>query len=85
MRLLTETRAAGYDSSYTQLKAYVRQIRPRPSPEPVIRFETPTGQEAQVDFARFSFPWGVRYALLVVLGYSRVLWCGFTHAKTCAR
>jgi hypothetical protein len=43
----------------------------------VIRFETPAGRQAQVDFARFSFPWGVRYALLVVLGYSRLLWCRF--------
>ena len=43
----------------------------------MIRFETPAGRQAQVDFARFSFPWGVRYALLVVLGYSRLLWCRF--------
>ncbi len=77
VRLLTEIRAAGYDGSYTQLKAWVRQIRPTPPPAPVIRFETPPGRQAQVDFARFSFPWGVRYALLVVLGYSRVLWCRF--------
>src|SRR4029453_13411382 len=27
--------------------------------------------------AQFRFPWGVRYALLVVLGYSRLLWCRF--------
>jgi transposase len=77
VRLLAEIRAAGYTGSYTQLKAFVRQIRPMPAPEPVIRFETPAGRQAQVDFARFSFPWGVRYALLVVLGYSRVLWCRF--------
>ena len=77
VRLLAEIRPAGYDGSYTQLKAWVRQIRPTPPPEPVIRFETPAGRQAQVDFARFSFPWGVRYALLVVLGYSRVLWCRF--------
>ena len=77
VRLLAEIRAAGYEGSYTQLKALVRQIRPMPSPEPVIRFETPAGRQAQVDFARFSFAWGVRYALLVVLGYSRVLWCRF--------
>jgi transposase len=77
VRLLAEIRAAGYEGSYTQLKAFVRQIRPTPPPEPVIRFETPAGRQAQVDFARFSFPWGVLYALLVVLGYSRVLWCRF--------
>ena len=43
----------------------------------MIRFETPAGRQAQVDYARFAFPWGVRYALLVVLGYSRLLWCRF--------
>ena len=30
-----------------------------------------------MDFARFRFAWGVSYALLVVLGYSRLLWCRF--------
>jgi transposase len=77
VRLLDEIRAAGYDGGYTQLKAFVRRVRPAPVPEPVIRFETPPGRQAQVDFARFRFPWGVRYALLVVLGYSRLLWCRF--------
>ena len=48
-----------------------------PAPEPVIRFETPAGRQAQVDFARFRFAWGMRYALLVVVGYSRLLWCRF--------
>jgi transposase len=77
VRLLDEIRAAGYAGSYTQLKEFVRQVRPTPPPEPVIRFETPAGHQAQVDFARFQFPWGVRYALLVVLGYSRLLWYRF--------
>jgi transposase len=77
VRLLDEIRAAGYSGGYSQLKAFVRQVRPVPTPEPVIRFETPAGRQAQVDFARFRFPWGVRYALLVVLGYSRLLWCRF--------
>lgn len=77
VRLLEEIRAAGYKGGYTQLKEFVRRIRPAPEPEPVIRFETPPGRQAQVDFARFRFPWGVRYALLVVLGYSRLLWLRF--------
>ena len=76
-RLLDEIRAAGYAGGYSQLKAFVRRIRPTPAAEPVIRFETPAGRQAQVDFAHFRFPWGVRYALLVVLGYSRLLWCRF--------
>jgi transposase len=77
VRLLAEIRAAGYTGGYSQLKAWVRQVRPAPAPEPVVRFETPAGKQAQVDFARFTFPFGVRYALLVVLGYSRLLWCRF--------
>ena len=77
VRLLAEIRAAGFEGSYTQLKAFVRHVRPTPPPEPVIRFETPAGRQAQVDFAEFRFPWGKRYALLVVLGYSRLLWCRF--------
>ena len=77
VRLLAEIRAAGYTGGYSQLKALVRQVRPTPAPEPVVRFETPAGKQAQVDFARFTFPFGVRYALLVVLGYSRLLWCRF--------
>ena len=77
VRLLEEIRAAGYAGGYTQLKAFVHRVRPTPPPEPVIRFETPAGRQAQVDFARFRFPWGIRYALLVVLGYSRLLWCRF--------
>jgi transposase len=77
VRLLDEIRAAGYTGGYSQLKAFVQRVRPTPPPEPVIRFEAPAGRQAQVDFARFRFAWGVRYALLVVLGYSRLLWCRF--------
>jgi len=74
VRLLEEIRASGYTGGYSQLRDYVRQVRPRPAPAPVVRFETPAGHQAQVDFAEFDFPFGKRYALVVVLGYSRLLW-----------
>ena len=77
VRLFEEIRAAGYSGGYTQVKEYVRQVRPRPAAEPVVRFETPPGHQGQVDFAHFKLPWGWRYALLVVLGYSRLLWLQF--------
>src|SRR5215204_3027680 len=70
VRLFDEIRAAGYTGGYTQLKAFVQRVRPAPASEPVIRFETPAGRQAQVDFARFRFAWGVRY------GCS---WCSATH------
>ena len=84
VRLFAEAKAAGYSGGLSQLKAYVATVRPRPEPEPVIRFETTPGHQAQVDFARFQFPWGVRYALLVVLGYSRLLWFRFYPRQTMA-
>jgi transposase len=77
VRLFDELRAAGYTGGISQLRAYVATSRPRPAPEPLVRFETEPGHQAQVDFAEFSFPWGKRYALLVVLGYSRFLWLKF--------
>lgn len=77
VRLLAEVRAAGYAGSYTQVKEFVRAVRPREAVEPVVRFETPAGLQGQVDFAEFAFPWGTRYALVVVLGYSRLTWLRF--------
>lgn len=84
VRLFEEVRAAGYAGGITQLRDYVARARPRPEPEPVVRFETPPGVQAQVDFATVRLPWGRRYALLVVLGYSRLLWLGFYPRQTMA-
>jgi transposase len=77
VRLFEELKAAGYPGGISQLRDYVAQVRPKPAPEPLVRFETEPGHQAQVDFAEFNFGWGKRYALLVVLGYSRLLWLKF--------
>lgn len=76
-RLFEDIRSDGYAGGYTQLKDYVRKIRPRDLDDTVRRFETPAGFHGQVDFATFNLPWGRRYALIVVLGYSRLLWLKF--------
>lgn len=82
VRLFEECRLAGYAGSLTQLKVFVRQVRPTPPVEEIVRFETDPGRQAQADFAEFRFPWGKRYALLVVLGYSRLLWIKFYERQT---
>jgi transposase len=82
VRLLAECRAAGYAGGVTQLRAYVAAARPQPTPEPLVRFETAPGHQAQVDFAEVKLPWGKRFALLVVLGYSRLLWLRFYPRQT---
>jgi transposase len=82
VRLLEECQAAGYVGGYSQLKAYVARVRPRPAPEPVVRFETAPGEQAQFDFAAVRLPWGQRFALMVVLGYSRLLHVEFVARQT---
>ncbi|HET7010008.1 MAG TPA: IS21 family transposase [Anaerolineales bacterium] len=82
VRLLAEARAAGYTGSLTQLKRYAQQVRPRPEPESPIRFETEPGHQGQVDFAEVRLPWGKRFALMVVLGFSRLLWVQFDPRQT---
>jgi transposase len=48
--LLREIRAQGYGGGITQLKECLREIRPAPPPEPIVRFETKPGSQLQIDF-----------------------------------
>ena len=82
VRLFNEVQAAGYRGGYGQVKRYVRKVRPGEPVEPVQRFETPPGHQGQVDFADFRLPWGRRHALIVVLGYSRLMWMRFYERQT---
>ena len=84
VRLFDEVKAAGYTGGITQVREYVTRVRPQPAPAPVVRFETAPGHQAQVDFAEFRFPWGKRYALVMVLAYSRLLWLQFAPRQTLA-
>src|SRR5215212_8842141 len=53
VRLWRELRERGYLGGYTAVKRAVRDIRPDPVMPFEVRFETPPGEQAQVDFARF--------------------------------
>ena len=83
-RLFDEVRAAGYTGGYVRVWDYVRARRPREPVEAVVRFETPAGRQGQVDFATFTLPWGRRYALVMVLSHSRLLWLRFYRRQTMA-
>jgi transposase len=83
-RLHRELRDLGYNGGYTILTEFLRDIRPAPVPEFEIRFETPPGRQAQVDFAHFRTvftdePGAERIIWLfsLVLGHSRMLWGRF--------
>jgi len=69
--LLREVRNLGYDGGITQLKEYLRLIRPAIEPEPVVRFETEPGRQAQIDFIVFRRRPSMLVALTAYLGWSR--------------
>ena len=83
-RLLREIRDLGYAGGKTALGDFLRSVRPAAAPAFEVRFETPAGAQAQVDFAEFR----VRFAaapeverkvwlFAMVLGHSRYLWGQF--------
>ena len=81
-RLFDEVRAAGYPGGYERVRDYVSTVRPREPVAAAVRFETPAGHQGQVDVGTFTLPWGRRHALVIVLGYSRLLWLRFYPRQT---
>ena len=76
--LLDEIRAQGYEGGVSILKDFTRPYRRRRR-EPVVRFETPPGRQAQVDWAELGRHElrGEELALhlfVMVLGFSRALY-----------
>jgi transposase len=53
-RLLREIRGQGYVGGRTAVNDFLRTVRPPPAPIFEVRFETPPGEQAQVDFAEFK-------------------------------
>ena len=83
-RLHREIRELGYTGGYTAVNDFLREIRPRPTAGFELRFETPPGRQAQVDFAHFRTVFtdepGVErivWLFSLVLGHSRMLWGRF--------
>ncbi|MEX3765258.1 IS21 family transposase, partial [Paraburkholderia phenoliruptrix] len=83
-RLLREVRAMGYVGGRTALGDLVREVRPPRQRGFEVRFETPAGHQAQVDFAHFNVEFddvpGQRRSIWlfsIVLGHSRYLWGRF--------
>jgi len=83
-RLHRELAAVGYTGGYTAVTDLLREIRPVAAPGFEVRFETPPGRQAQVDFAQFRAVFteepGVErvvWLFSLVLGHSRMLWGRF--------
>jgi len=83
-RLLREIREHGYRGGKTAVNDFLREVRPPPLAAFEVRFETPAGHQAQVDFAEFRVEFaselGVArkvWLFAMVLGHSRYLWAQF--------
>jgi transposase len=83
-RLLRELKELGYPGAYTAVTDYLRDVRPAADPRFELRFETPPGEQAQVDFARFQVVFTgepttprVVWLFSLVLGCSRLIWARF--------
>jgi transposase len=86
VRLLAEIRPMGYTGSVDLLRRYLRTLTAtqRALAQATVRFETPPGLQAQVDWAhlgRFLTAQGPSvplYAFVMVLSFSRMLYVEFT-------
>ena len=83
-RLFREIKERGFSGGYSVVRDRVRDIRPARSAGYEVRFETPPGEQAQVDFARFEVEFldepGIKrivWLFSMVLGYSRLIWARF--------
>jgi len=85
VRLTREIRERGYQGAYTAVKRFLAVVRPADRPKPFeVRFETPPGQQAQVDFARFVTTFSdqpettrIVWLFSLVLGHSRYIFARF--------
>ncbi len=80
-KLLREIKRQGYPGGRSILKDYVKPFR-APSESPaVVRFDTPPGEQAQVDFGTFDYQdkRGKHrvYAFVMLLGWSRAVYVEF--------
>jgi transposase len=53
-RLFEELRLQGYQGGISILREKLQQIRPQPKREPEIRFETPAGEQGQMDWSPYK-------------------------------
>ena len=80
--LLREIRELGYRGVLTQVKMFLKSVRPPRREDPVVRFETEPGQQMQVDFVVFKRSGERLSAFVATLGYSRMSFVRFVTDET---
>lgn len=67
----------GYQGGLSQLRAFMRSLRPMLPEEPQVRFETAMGEQLQVDWVEFRKGAAPLYAFCATMGYSRASYVEF--------
>ncbi|MFT6473105.1 MAG: transposase [Qipengyuania sp.] len=89
-RLMREITERGYEGGYSTVRDVVRELRPPGGGRGfAVRFETPPGHQAQVDFAQFQVRFSdkpdkvqIVWLFSMVLGFSRLIWARFAYRQT---
>ncbi|WP_053217944.1 IS21 family transposase [Virgibacillus senegalensis] len=81
--LLDEIISMGYEGKMTILRDFIRPYRVRPKKQATIRYETPPGKQAQMDWGhigKFAVDGEMKdiYAFVILLSYSRLKYVEFT-------
>lgn len=69
-----EIAAMGFDGTERTVRRFVASLYPVPEPEPVVRFETAPGVQAQMDWGEYRLNGSKVWSFIGVLGYSRWLY-----------
>jgi transposase len=75
--LFKEIKAQGYAGKESNLRHYLRSLKPLVDTNPVVRFETPPGKQMQVDWADFRQGNERLSAFIATLGFSRMAYVEF--------
>ena len=81
--IFDEITALGYTGKMTILREFMKPHRPATKQQACIRYETPPGKQAQVDWGEFKLlcqdgSFQKVHAFIMILGYSRISYVEFT-------
>jgi transposase len=83
--LFDEIREMGYAGGRTILKEFLHPFREVAKEKATVRFETPPGRQAQVDWGIFKKPARKRVqGFVLTLGWSRAMYLDFTETQALA-